>query len=119
MTRFVGATFALTTFVLMRRAREQQRRLRPLVLLALTFGLLSVAPQAARPPQAGAVPAATPATRHQAEVAKYCVTCHNDRLKTSGVSFEKIKLADVGDQAEVWEKAVRKLRGGMMPPQGA
>ena len=88
-------------------------------LLAFTFVLLSVAPQAARSPQAGAVPAATPASRHQAEVAKYCVTCHNDRLKTAGVSFEKIDLAHVGDQAEIWEKVVRKLRVGMMPPQGA
>src|SRR4249920_2926479 len=102
-----------------RSARERARRLCSVFLLALTLVLLSVAPQAARSPQAGAVPAATPGTRHQAEVAKYCVTCHNDRLKTSGVSFEKINLAHVGEQAEVWEKAVRKLRGGMMPPQGA
>jgi cytochrome c551/c552 len=102
-----------------RSTPQGAQRLCSMFLLALGLMLLSVAPEAARSPQAGALPAATPAARHQGEVAKYCVTCHNDRLKTSGVSFEKINLAHVGDQAEVWEKAVRKLRGGMMPPQGA
>ena len=67
-----------------RAAREGARRLCSVFLLALTLVLLSVAPQAARSPQAGAVPAATPATRHQADIAKYCVTCHNDRAQDVG-----------------------------------
>jgi mono/diheme cytochrome c family protein len=50
---------------------------------------------------------------------KYCVTCHNARLKTANLTFDKMDLAHVSDDGAVWEKAVRKLRGGMMPPPGA
>jgi hypothetical protein len=46
------------------------------------------------------------------------VTCHNDRLKTGGLSLDKIDGADVGANAAVLEKVVRKLRGGTMPPEG-
>jgi cytochrome c551/c552 len=67
----------------------------------------------------GAVPQTTPtATDHKAVVDKYCVTCHNDALKTGGLSLEKMDYANVGAGAEVWEKVSKKLRSGMMPPQG-
>jgi len=46
----------------------------------------------------------------------YCVSCHNDRLKTGGLSLEKLGLADVPGHAAVWEKVARKLRAGEMPP---
>jgi mono/diheme cytochrome c family protein len=49
---------------------------------------------------------------------QYCVTCHNDRIKTSNLSLEKLDLATAGDHAELWEKVVRKLRAGVMPPPG-
>ena len=49
---------------------------------------------------------------------KYCVTCHNDRAKTGGLTLEKIDPAHVAQNTEIWEKVVRKLRAGMMPPQG-
>jgi hypothetical protein len=49
---------------------------------------------------------------------KYCVTCHNEKLKTAGLMLDKANLAHVGDNAELWEKVVRKLRAGMMPPSG-
>jgi mono/diheme cytochrome c family protein len=49
---------------------------------------------------------------------QYCVTCHNQKLKTAGLQLDKMDLAHVGEQAEAWEKVVRKLRAGMMPPQG-
>jgi cytochrome c551/c552 len=51
-------------------------------------------------------------------VQKYCVTCHNARAKTGGLSLEGMSPADTGAHAEIWEKAARKIRGGMMPPQG-
>src|SRR5438874_12396105 len=51
-------------------------------------------------------------------VNKYCVGCHNERLKTGGVVLEKLDLANVDANAKVWEKAVRKVRAGSMPPQG-
>jgi mono/diheme cytochrome c family protein len=49
---------------------------------------------------------------------QYCVTCHNDKLKTGGLSLEKLDLEHAGANAETWEKVVRKLRAGLMPPAG-
>src|SRR6516165_8779034 len=59
------------------------------------------------------------ASDHRAAVTQYCVSCHNDRAKTGGLSFEKLDFSNIGANADIWEKAVRKLRVGMMPPQGA
>jgi cytochrome c551/c552 len=49
---------------------------------------------------------------------QYCVTCHNERAKTAGLLLDKLDIDHAGDHAEAWEKVIRKLRGGMMPPQG-
>jgi len=49
---------------------------------------------------------------------QYCVTCHNDRLKTGGFSLETIDLDKVNVNAEHLEKVVKKLRLGAMPPAG-
>ena len=54
----------------------------------------------------------------QALVQKYCVTCHNNRAKTGGLSLEGLNTADAPAHADVWERALVKLHGGMMPPQG-
>jgi len=48
---------------------------------------------------------------------QYCVSCHNDRLKTGGLTLEKLDLSDAQANAEVLEKVIRKLRGGQMPPE--
>jgi hypothetical protein len=48
----------------------------------------------------------------------YCVTCHNQKAKTAGITFDTMDLSQVGKDAAVWERAVRKMRGGMMPPPG-
>jgi hypothetical protein len=50
---------------------------------------------------------------------RYCVTCHNGRLKTGGLALDGVDLSKVAEHADVLEKVVRKVRGGMMPPQGA
>jgi hypothetical protein len=50
---------------------------------------------------------------------QYCVTCHNQRLKTGDLVLESLDLSRAGADAETWEKVVRKLRTGMMPPSGA
>ena len=49
---------------------------------------------------------------------QYCVTCHNEKAKTAGLMLDKLDLENVGPHAETWEKVVRKLRVGAMPPQG-
>jgi hypothetical protein len=47
---------------------------------------------------------------------QYCLTCHNDRLKTGGLSLQGLPI---DGHAETWEKVIRKVRSGMMPPAGA
>jgi hypothetical protein len=44
------------------------------------------------------------------------VTCHSDRVKTANLSLQGLDLAKVADQAELWEKVIRKMRAGVMPP---
>ena len=61
---------------------------------------------------------ATSLSSQRALIDGYCVGCHNQRTKTAGIMFDTMDLARLSDDAEVWEKAVRKLRGGMMPPLG-
>ena len=58
------------------------------------------------------------ASPHAALVGKYCVTCHSDKGRTGGLSLEKADLTDIPRGAETWEKVIRKLRVGMMPPPG-
>jgi mono/diheme cytochrome c family protein len=50
---------------------------------------------------------------------QYCVTCHNQKSKTANVMFDTMDLANLTKDAEIWERAIRKVRGGMMPPPGA
>src|SRR5437868_4568377 len=52
-------------------------------------------------------------------IKQYCAGCHNDKAKTGGVSFEGITAASIAKDPELFEKAVRKLRGRVMPPPGA
>ena len=54
----------------------------------------------------------------QAAIAKYCTTCHNERLKTAGLVLDPTGVARPGDQSETWEKVLRQLRAGTMPPPG-
>jgi len=69
----------------------------------------------------GQQPAAAPATAaasHRAMVDKYCVTCHNQRTKAGGLLLDTADVNNIPAGAEVWEKVIRKVRGGMMPPVG-
>src|SRR5262249_40165476 len=49
----------------------------------------------------------------------YCVGCHSATGRAGGIAFAGMSLDDVGSNAETWEKAVRKLRGRLMPPPGS
>src|SRR5579883_179636 len=57
----------------------------------------------------------TQADPHRAMLNTYCVTCHNTRLKTGGLALDTAAW----DDAQIWEKALRKLRGHQMPPPGS
>ena len=56
---------------------------------------------------------------HGALVTNYCVTCHSKRLKTGGLVLESLDLQAPAGDAQIWEKALRKLRGHQMPPPGS
>jgi Protein of unknown function (DUF1592)/Protein of unknown function (DUF1588)/Protein of unknown function (DUF1587)/Protein of unknown function (DUF1585)/Protein of unknown function (DUF1595)/Planctomycete cytochrome C len=90
-----------------------------LCALAVAFGVLlagsisSLSGQSATPLAAQTT---TPTPSQRALLDKYCVTCHSDRLKTANLSLQGLDLAKVADHAEVWEKVIRKLRAGVMPP---
>lgn len=60
-----------------------------------------------------------PAEVQLATFKTYCQGCHNNRAKTGGVSFEGVTAASLAQDPELFEKAVRKLRGRVMPPPGA
>jgi len=60
-----------------------------------------------------------PASPQLATVKQYCAGCHSDRVKAGGVSFEGLTAESIAQHADVFEKAVRKLRGRVMPPPNA
>jgi hypothetical protein len=55
----------------------------------------------------------------KATVDKYCATCHSNELRTADLSLQDLDLSKAPEAAETWEKVIRKLRVGAMPPQGA
>jgi mono/diheme cytochrome c family protein len=71
--------------------------------------------------RASAVPVNAP-EQFGTVVTKYCAGCHNERNRTSavasGVLLDKVDLSRLGDEPEMWEKVIRKLRTGSMPPAG-
>jgi len=80
---------------------------------------IGVAMPRASAPQASASDASsTIAAADRGVVDKYCVSCHNQRLKTSGLALDTAELSDVAAHPEVWEKVIRKVGAGMMPPAG-
>src|SRR5256712_823813 len=94
--------------------------------VALSFGVLAFAqtktavPQQRVSAQAPTAPVASTATvvAQRALLDQYCVTCHNDKTKRANLTLEKLDLTTVGDNPELWEKVIRKLRAGVMPPPG-
>src|SRR5215470_2239379 len=67
---------------------------------------------------AAAVTNSASAATQRAILDQYCVTCHNDKIKRANLTLEKLDLTTVGDNPELWEKVIRKLRAGVMPPPG-
>ena len=58
------------------------------------------------------------ATNPRAFLDTYCVTCHNQKLKTAGLMLDTVDLSKPGEHAETLEKVIAKLRAGSMPPPG-
>jgi hypothetical protein len=85
----------------------KSRALHPTIFLCLITGSIPSAVRAA----------STPAGVHST-LDRYCVTCHNQRLKTGGLTLDNLDIQSISRDGEVWEKVVRKLRAGTMPPPG-
>ena len=87
-----------------------RRRSLSTALLVAVGSLLAAIPLFSEP--------SSPAVAPRKLLDQYCVTCHNQKAKTAGLMFDKMDIEHVADGAETWEKVIRKLRGGMMPPPG-
>src|SRR5689334_8618406 len=85
----------------------------------LVLGLTAVMADGPTLHSAARADAPAPPESTRAFVADYCVTCHNDRLKTGGLSLDSLDPSHIAADAETWEKVVRKLRLRVMPPQGS
>jgi hypothetical protein len=92
-------------------------RIRSLVLAALALLTLWVpVAHGAQPGAASQKTAAAPPDR--ALLDKFCVGCHNTKRRVAGLELESVDPARAEASAAVWEKVVRKLRSGAMPPVG-
>src|SRR5205823_5600614 len=58
--------------------------------------------------------------RYRALLDQYCVSCHNERLRTANLVLEHshVDLGRVNLSADIWEKVAQKLHTGAMPPAG-
>jgi len=88
-------------------------------------GVLSVLTSFSAPSQtASQTTTQTPTTaagqpdQHRAMLSTYCFTCHSTRAKMGGLALDSLDLQTPAENAQIWEKAVRKLRGRLMPPPG-
>lgn len=89
---------------------------RPLITLA---GVLALVVAASGPLRAGGLgqPASgTAGSDQRALLDQYCVPCHNQRQQIAGLALDTVDVANVAAHPAVWEKVVRKLRAGAMPP---
>jgi len=83
-------------------------RPRLVAVVAASYFFVAVVPQASAD--------TTAAADRQAVLSKYCFMCHNEKLKSGGLALSTIDLEHLGKNPEKWEKVVRKLRTGAMPP---
>jgi mono/diheme cytochrome c family protein len=91
--------------------------------IVLLFGvaawIVGAAAMSAQAPAPAVETEPSDAAAIRATLNQYCVSCHSDRLKTSGLSLQSLDPGRLGDHAAEWEQVVRKLRTGSMPPPPA
>jgi mono/diheme cytochrome c family protein len=74
---------------------------------------------AAAPPKGADTPPTDSAHAHWSLIDRYCVECHNVTDWAGGVAFDSMSPNEIPADAKEWEAAIRKLRGGFMPPPNA
>jgi mono/diheme cytochrome c family protein len=92
--------------------------LQRILICALILGSCSLVLQSGVHTAAPQNPSSPNATAPRAVFDKYCVTCHNQKLRTAGLALDALDVANPSANAEVWERVIVKLRAGSMPPQG-
>jgi mono/diheme cytochrome c family protein len=99
------------------RKNQERRRKRllyngsiPLIAVISFAGVLAAAPATVAPASGDA---------QLATMKQYCTGCHNDKAKIGGASFEGVTAASIAKNPDLFEKAVRKLQGHVMPPPNA
>ena len=96
---------------------------RALIVVAIVWlaGFVGAAqtPAVGTSPAAPAASASTPIESEPRQLLnRYCVSCHSERLKTAELSLQAVDVDNIPRDAATWEKVVRKLRAGAMPPVG-
>ena len=86
------------------------RRFLMAVAISALSGITSLAAQESAAPAPSA---------NRVLINKYCATCHNERLHTAELLLDKADVDDLTKTPQIWEKAIKKLRAGQMPPSGA
>ena len=112
MTRFLCAGAALAVILSLALFQASVAGLAP-------SGVEGLGPSRVEGQTAGQVAAAAEVNPHQTLVNTYCIGCHNSRAKVGGLALDGLNLDAAPDNAEIWEKALRKLRGHLMPPPGS
>src|SRR5215510_8723631 len=97
------------------RIPYSKRFLRLGALLVLIITASAPSPTTAQTTQD---PAPSGPDQHRAMLSTYCFTCHNTRAKIGGLALDGLDLQAAAENAQIWEKALRKLRGRLMPPPG-
>ncbi|MBV8843951.1 MAG: DUF1592 domain-containing protein [Bryobacterales bacterium] len=87
------------------------------IVLIASAALLTTKAQTPAPSKAAPAPAIN-VDHYREMIDTYCVECHNPTVKSGGLSLEGLDLQNASSNADVWEKALRKLRGRLMPPPG-
>jgi mono/diheme cytochrome c family protein len=89
------------------------------VLLAALLAARSfIVAAGSQQPSGGTAPQPSLPAPHRSLANQYCVSCHNDRLKTGGLSLDAVLAQEPGEHPDVWEKVLRKIRARQMPPVG-
>src|SRR5881396_3851110 len=87
-----------------------------LILIVLVLAFVTAQPSAQTQTAQRSVDRSSPI---RSMLDTYCAGCHNSNVRAGGVAFSEMPLETIGDKAEIWEKAVRKMRGRQMPPPGS
>ena len=88
-------------------------------LAGMAVALLFTVPVEVWAQQSSPAPEApSPTTSQRQFLDRHCTSCHDEGQKTADLNLVQVDLSRLGEQPELWEKVVRKLRTGVMPPPG-